>query len=236
MNHSLQKGFTKKIYHKLMGFYDNSMRKYSIKSYSQEGEDMILRRLFSSKTKGFYVDVGAHHPFRFSNTYYFYKRGWNGINIDAMPGSMKLFDKYRPKDINLEIPIASQCKKMTYYQFNEPALNGFVKKLSEKRDNEANNYFIRNTVDLETKRLDQVFPSFIGEDQCIDFLSIDVEGMDFDVLKSNDWKLYKPNVVLIESLKTSLSDLADDPITRFLAINGYSLFAKTMNTVFYILS
>lgn len=235
MNHSVQKGFTKKIYHKLMEVYDNNIRKYSIKSYSQEGEDMILRRLFSNKTKGFYVDVGAHHPFRFSNTYYFYKRGWNGINIDAMPGSMQLFNKYRSKDINLEIPIASQCKKMTYYQFNEPALNGFDKELSENRNNEDNKYFIRNTVDLETKRLDQIFPSFIG-DQCIDFLSIDVEGLDFDVLKSNDWKRYKPKVVLIETLKASLSDLVDDPITGFLSVNGYSLCAKTMNTVFYNLN
>jgi len=70
--------------------------KYALKSYSQEGEDMILRRIFEDNETGFYVDVGAHHPARFSNTNYFYKRGWRGLNIDAMPGSMSKFKKYRP--------------------------------------------------------------------------------------------------------------------------------------------
>jgi hypothetical protein len=56
---------------------------------------LILRRIFEHKQKGFYVDVGAYHPFLFSNTYIFYLRGWRGINIDATPGSMKLFNKFR---------------------------------------------------------------------------------------------------------------------------------------------
>ncbi|HWR59941.1 MAG TPA: FkbM family methyltransferase, partial [Thermodesulfovibrionales bacterium] len=96
-------------------------------SYSQEGEDLILRRIFSNITNGFYVDIGAHHPKRFSNTYLFYRQGWCGINIDAMPGSMKLFNKFRPRDINLEFAVANGNNKMTYYEFNLPALNSFSK-------------------------------------------------------------------------------------------------------------
>ena len=72
-----------------------ALHRYGLISYSQEGEDMILRRLFETRRRGFYVDVGAHHPRRFSNTYYFYRQGWSGINIDAAPGSMKLFDRLR---------------------------------------------------------------------------------------------------------------------------------------------
>ncbi len=64
----------------------------------------------------------------------FYKKGWRGINIDAMPGSMKLFNTKRPRDINIEIPISSKEETLTYYQFNEPALNGFSKEISESRD------------------------------------------------------------------------------------------------------
>ena len=78
---------------------------YKNDSYSQEGEDLIINRLIDSKKNGFYIDIGAHHPFRFSNTYKFYKMGWNGINIDAMPGSMKLFREKRPRDINIECGI-----------------------------------------------------------------------------------------------------------------------------------
>ena len=58
---------------RLIEFRNNYLDGYSLKSYSQEGEDMILRRLFEKQIQGFYVDVGAHHPKRFSNTYYFYK-------------------------------------------------------------------------------------------------------------------------------------------------------------------
>ena len=71
--------------------------------YSQQGEDIILHRMFEWQEQGFYIDVGAHHPTRFSNTYKFYKRGWTGINVDAMPGSMTAFNRLRPKDINIEL-------------------------------------------------------------------------------------------------------------------------------------
>ena len=70
--------------------------------YSQNGEDLILNRFLENKKNGFYIDIGAHHPIRFSNTYLFYKKGWRGINIDAMPGSMDLFNKIRSRDINIE--------------------------------------------------------------------------------------------------------------------------------------
>src|SRR5436190_18531451 len=81
-------------------------RKFAISSFSQEGEDMLLRREFERQASGFYVDVGAHDPHRFSNTHYFYKCGWRGINIEARPGSSRLFKRWRPRDISLEIPIS----------------------------------------------------------------------------------------------------------------------------------
>src|SRR5215510_10661697 len=64
---------------------------YRRTSFSQQGEDLILARLFEGQRRGFYVDVGAHHPRRFSNTFLLYRRGWRGLNIDAAPGSMRLF-------------------------------------------------------------------------------------------------------------------------------------------------
>ena len=77
-------------------------------SFAQEGEDMILKRIFEGVRSGFYIDIGAFHPSKFSNTYYFYLRGWSGINIDPQPGVKSLFDKMRPRDINLELAISDQ--------------------------------------------------------------------------------------------------------------------------------
>ena len=94
--------------------------------YSQNGEDLILNQFLKIK-KRFFIDVGAHHPIRFSNTYLFYKKGWSGINIDAMPGSMYLFNKLRPKDINMERGVGLKNDQFMFYQFNESALNTFSK-------------------------------------------------------------------------------------------------------------
>lgn len=206
---------------------------FAVKSYAQEGEDMILRRIFANQNQGFYVDVGAHHPKRFSNTYYFYKIGWRGVNIDAMPDSMKLFNKIRPRDINIEKPVSDKKQVLKYYAFNEPALNGFSKELSERRDR-YENYFVKFTKDIETQTLESILDENINEDQEIDFLSIDVEGLDFMVLKSNNFDKYKPKVILVEILGSSLSDIENDKISKFLKGLNYCVYAKAVNTVFFI--
>lgn len=203
------------------------------KSWSQEGEDLILDRLFENKSNGFYIDIGAHHPKRFSNTKLFYDKGWKGINIDAMPGSMRLFEKSRPRDINLEKPISNENQILTYYAFNEPALNGFSKELSEQRNGKGN-YFIEFTTDIETITLEKVLDEHLPLNQKIDFLSIDVEGLDYEVLISNNFNKYQPKVILIEILGQNMTDIENNNISKFLNKYGYTLYAKTINTVFFI--
>lgn len=212
---------------------NNYFNGYALKSYSQEGEDMILRRIFENQKTGFYVDVGAHHPFRFSNTYFFYRQGWRGINIDAMPGSIDIFKKFRSEDINLEIPIGNGDQVLTYYSFNEPALNGFSEKLSHER-NGKNGYFIKQEIKMKISKLSSVLDEFLPEDKLIDFLTIDVEGLDFDILQSNDWVKYKPKCILIEILSSSLHEIEQNEIAVFLKNIGYVVYAKAVNTVFFV--
>ncbi len=207
--------------------------RYALKSYSQEGEDMILWRLFANRKTGFYVDVGAHHPARFSNTYFFYRRGWYGINIDAMPGSMKGFSTFRPRDINLELAVSETPGTLDYYIFNEPALNGFDAGLSHERDARADLYKIVETRKLRTNRLEAILDEHLPNGQHIDFMTIDVEGFDLEVLKSNDWTKYRPEVVLVEVLNSSFPDLLTNETNRLLREEGYEIFAKAFNTVIY---
>jgi FkbM family methyltransferase len=208
---------------------------YSLKSYSQEGEDMILDRIFADKPHGFYVDVGAHHPKRFSNTYYFYKQGWRGINIDATPGSMRAFNKYRPADTNIEAPVSRKKQTLTFYMFDDPALNGFSQQLSEQRSTNGQAYKIIQTIDLETVTLSEILAKHLPKGQLIDFMSIDVEGLDYDVLLSNDWNRFRPKIILVEILNRSLEDLFNHEITKLLNSEGYVITSKTMNTVFFTL-
>lgn len=202
-------------------------------SYSQEGEDLLLQRIFENKVSGFYVDVGAHHPERFSNTYLFYKKGWRGINIDAMPGSMELFKELRPGDVNLEVPISDKAQNLMYYVFDERALNSFSSENAEKYI--LNGYKVERKIHLQTKRLDELLEEYMTDGQTIDFLSIDVEGLDYQVLCSNDWKKYRPKFVLIEDLAGNTVDkLMKEGISyRFMEEKGYKLYAKTLNTLFF---
>lgn len=205
-------------------------------SFAQEGEDLVLNRIFEKQKEGFYIDVGAHHPQRFSNTYFFYLKGWRGINIDAMPGSMKLFEEIRPKDMNIEAAISNVSEALTYYMFNDPALNGFSKPISTDRDT-IRGYKIVDRKTIKTQKLSDLLEAHLPEDQTIDFLSIDVEGLDYQVLLSNDWLRYKPTVLLVEELATSLGALPGQSKTfQFLQEQGYELLAKTCNTSFYRLA
>jgi FkbM family methyltransferase len=202
-------------------------------AYSQEGEDMVLGRIFERKSDGFYVDVGAHHPIRYSNTYFFYRRGWRGINIDAMPGSMEAFKLNRPKDINLEIAVAEKPGKLAYHIFNDPALNTFDKALARERDGK-DIYKIVEVKEIEMRPLAQILADHLPAQQSIDFLSVDVEGLDLAVLRSNDWSRFSPEYVLAEDFSgDTVEEALASPIAAFLRPLGYVLFAKTAHTQIY---
>ncbi|QNM88290.1 FkbM family methyltransferase [Aliarcobacter cryaerophilus] len=212
------------------------MNDYSLVSYAQEGEDILLKRIFEYRNinnGGFYVDVGAHHPQRFSNTYFFYKRGWKGINIDATPFSMKLFNELRESDINLEFAVSDKQETLTYYMFNEPALNSFDKELSLKR-NLLEHYSILGTKNINTITLENILDKYLPKNQDIDFLSIDVEGFDFQVLKSNNWEKYKPKVVLIEILAKDIENMLNSEVYIYMKKLNYIYYAKSVHTHFFI--
>lgn len=161
----------------------------------------------------------------------FYKRGWRGICIDPLPGTAALFKKWRPRDTIVEMGVASTPGKLTYYMFNEPALNSFDEKLSEER-NGLEHYKLVNKIEMQTDSLAAILGKF-AIPELIDFFSIDVEGLDLEVLKSNDWNLFRPQFIIAEVLTTALSDLGSDGISVYLASVGYEPFLKTGHSVIF---
>lgn len=216
----------------LLAFRFRLFDPYKVASWSQAGEDMILRHVFETQPRGFYVDVGAHHPLRYSNTFHFYRLGWRGINIDATPGSMDLFKVMRPRDINVEAAVGDTKRRLTFYQFNDPAVSTFDPALAKKRD--GNIWKLIAQRELETQSLAQILATHLPANQAIDFLSIDVEGMDEQVLRSNDWQRYRPRVVVIECLEQDAAQVMGSAPAAFLQARGYALLAKTAHTAFFI--
>ena len=205
---------------------------YATKSYSQEGEDMILQRIFAGKEHGFYVDVGAHHPRRFSNTYFFYRKGWSGINIEPSPEAVRAFQSDRKRDTNLQCGISDRAGNLTYYSFDEPALNTFDEGLAQSRV-ASTPYKLIGTTPIPVERLESILRKHVPADRPIDFLSVDAEGLDFPVLQSNDWSRYRPRCVLVEALGCSLEGAMQGELYRFMTSQGYELIAKTFNTLIF---
>ena len=221
------KKFLKPYAGKYLGFYF-----YGRLSYAQEGEDLVVQRLLTGARKGFYVEVGCHHPFRFSNTYLFYKLGWRGLCIDPLPGTRKIFNRFRPRDIVLEIGVNEQAGVLTYYMFNEPALNTFDASVARDRDGSMG-YRVMSEKQVEVKRLGDILSGF-KDIPLIDILSVDVEGLDLQVLKSNDWDKFRPKIIIAECLSMKIEDISSDAVYRYLEKLNYSAHAKTGHSVIFL--
>lgn len=198
--------------------------------FSQGGEDAILYGIFYNKikkgAKGFYVDIGAYHPFIHSNTYLFYLKGWRGVNIDANPGSMKEFKNKRPRDINLELGISDKNGYSTFYVLDEHStMNSF----SEGNLQDHNMFqAVKQKERVQTRTLESVLDEYAEEFTEIDFFSIDVEGFDQVVLESNNWTKYRPKVIVVEMNCSDLHDVMVHEITIFLYAKDYKIVAKNL--------
>ena len=223
------KAFIPKRFHSfILTYFIRPFIKNYRKSYAQCGEDMILDVILL-KSKGFYIDIGANNPIYQSNTMYFYKKGWKGINIDATPGSMKDFRKLRKRDLNIEVAIANEEKEMIFYLFEPSFYNSFNEQYPELYKDK-----LIGQKSIRTTKLSSILDQYLGNPE-IDFLTLDAEGYDYDILKSNNWMKYRPKVIVIEYItyiKRDLDYLAK--IKEFLENENYRLFCNTPTNAFFL--
>lgn len=233
------------------------------KSFSQFGEDAVLRAYFATEQAGegatsategsryafapqklrpgFYVDVGAYSPKQMSNTYAFYKLGWWGINIDATPGSMKAFDLIRRRDINVEAVISVEPGTRTLYSWGLPnTINTLSADLARAWTEELGT--APTEVSVETTTLSAVLERHLPAGQRIDFLTVDAEGHDLEVLRSSDWDRFRPELVVVEQMgdglvttrqSDGLARLQKSDVAAFMGEVGYEPHAWVPPSVIY---
>lgn len=167
---------------------------------------------------------------RFSNTRFFYEQGWKGLCIDPMPGSSKLFLRQRPRDTFVEIGVAETEKESTYFIFSESALNTFSEEIASRN---LTRVTARKTIKVYPLR--RILAEHLPPGRTIDFLSIDAEGLDPEVLRSNDWTSFRPLIVLIEETShASLTEVQKLESAVYMEQQGYLLFARTPGALFFM--
>lgn len=163
-------------------------------SYAQNYEDVIVRRALQDPWNGFYVDVGAADPVKNSLTHYFYERGWCGINIEPEPRFFSRLVATRTRDINLPVAIASEHGEAQLTVVTE---EGELSTLESKVAEQYVGHLELSHITVAAEPLEDVLRAHAV--QPIDFLKIDVEGRERDVLASFDLQRWTPKVLVVEA-------------------------------------
>ena len=170
-------------------------------SYAQNLEDVLLARVFRDQIQGHYVDIGANHPVKLSITKHFYDLGWQGINVE--PGQIyQELAAARQRDINLNLAISNETGERMFYEY--PVGNALSSFSSELPDTDAHWLEGRIERKVETLTLREMFEKY--QPPTIDFMNVDVEGHQHEVLEGNDWTRWRPRVVLAEATDPTKRD------------------------------
>jgi FkbM family methyltransferase len=182
-----------------------------IVSYAQNGEDIVLARAFGDRPAGFYVDIGANDPTEDSVTRLFYDRGWRGINVEPQLSYFQALCEARPRDTTLNIGIAAKAGTLTmHYVPRAPGMSTFSEKQAMLL---ADAGYELEQRELAVRPLDEVLEQHA--DQEIDFLKVDVEGLEHEVLDGVDWSRWRPRVIVVETTPE------EEPWERRLLDAGY---------------
>ncbi len=171
--------------------------------YSFSGVDVIIENIFRNKDSGFYIDVGCQHPIKNNNTYHLYKKSWQGINIDLDIDNINLFNTARPKDHNVNVAVSNQIGEADLYFYHKKSpINTIDKKTSNYQKAQ-----VSSIKKVKTDTLNNIIKNSKYNNMKFNFLSIDVEGHELEVLKGLDFNKYKPDVIVVEFLDLSTKKL-----------------------------
>lgn len=205
-------------------------------SFSQSGEDMIADFIFGAIQiqHPTYLDLGAHHPRRYSNTHHFYRSGSRGVNVEADPSLHERFIMERPSDINLNVGVGvGNAGVLPFYVMSVPTLNTFSKEEAD-RCVAMGTHEISDVIEVPLRDVNDIIQEYFAG-TAPDFMSIDVEGLDLEIVKAIDFERYRPVVICVETITFSenFDGVKIDEIGEYLESRGYFLYADTrINSIF----
>ena len=199
------------------------------------GEDVFVQKYFKNLDKGFYVDVGAYHPYFWSNTHLLFKKNWEGINIDINPLSVELFNYVRPNDYNVNAAVSNSNKKhINFYTKNIINTMSTTSKFAAKTAY-LNGYDVRKA---KCYKLNDLISRSKFKNKKINFLNIDTEKTELDVLKSLNFNKYKPELICVEihhsgSSSKNKEKLRSHPVYLFLRRKKYKIIWRKEYSIIF---
>tara|TARA_B100001063_G_C16613768_1_gene477111 strand:- start:125 stop:802 length:678 start_codon:yes stop_codon:yes gene_type:complete len=206
----------KKKLHILHSIYIKHQYFKDRKSYSMDGEDVVISNYFKDKEKGFYIDIGCYHPIHRNNTFLLFKKGWQGMNVDIHDFSIELFNYARPKDLNYNFAVSNKNEKIKMFFQKE------LSQLSTIDQNQAIKVF-QGTIkekEIQSYTLNEILNFSKLNNKKIDLLDIDVEAADLKVLQGLSFEKFKPELICIEIHEKNLKE---NETFKFLKNYNYEL-------------
>jgi FkbM family methyltransferase len=204
-------------------------------SYAQCGEDLIVGFALQALgiTRPTYLDIGAHHPTKINNTYMFYRQGSTGVCIEPDPEQKALFQRKRPKDLCLNIGVGPREKKTAKLYVLKPSALSTFSESEAKRYTESEGAILDKVITVPMLPLNAVFEQYFKAPP--DLVSLDVEGLELEILRNADFCRHRPIVFCIETLSYSSkgTERKLESIISFMSSKGYMVFGDTyINTIF----
>lgn len=174
-------------------------------SYAQNFEDVLLERVFKGQGAGFWIDIGVWDDTLDSVTKHFYDKGWSGVNVEPLPDNYQQIAAARPRDINLNVAVSNHRGPLVFHHVKGTGLSTSRREYARTH---AEKGFEVSELTVPTKTLKEICSDHASS-ITIDFLKVDVEGAEADVIKSGDWDTYRPRIVLVEAT------LPNSPVESF---------------------
>jgi FkbM family methyltransferase len=197
-------------------------------SYSQCGEDLIVQYIFQLRgiTHPSYIDIGANDPYFLNNTAVFYEKGCRGINIEANPLLYQKFTIARPNDINLNIGVGSKEDELDFFVMTDDTLSSFSKEECDAMVSYGKT--LKTIIKIKLDTVSHILEEYFNN-QFPDFMTIDVEGMDFQILQSIDFDKYWPKIICVEAAEYSPIGAGErrEELINYLVGKGYYEYANT---------
>lgn len=196
------------------------------KYYSETGEDITISEVFNNQT-GTYLDIGSGHPVIGSNTYYYYKRGWNGVCVDPQPNLKIAYKLIRYRDKFIPRVVSSK-EKVTYFRFTNSLLSTTNAKVAQYHQARGLKFI---KFELECVNIKNLIPAVIAPTENF-FISIDVEGAELEILDSINFSKQRPRAIMIESWVKPWSSKSE--LNKLFKRANYELIAYTGLSALYI--